>query len=130
MENAASQKIALCQVCGAPTGLSEAAAVVPEEVASAEPHVEDDQSSSEVEVNEAIKLRDPCLNPLDEIVLDTGTLPCSIHGHDHLVRDPSCEFCKRAVGPLSRHLNKKYGSILCDRTRALSFDFSGPHRML
>ena len=67
-----------------------------------------------------VDLRDPYL----EIVLDTGSIPCSIHGYDHLSR---CEFCKRALGPLYRHLSKKYGQSLGDQTPTLSFDFSGPH---
>ena len=56
-----------------------------------------------------VELHDPYLNPLEEIVLDTGSLPCSIHGYDHLSRDSTCEFCKKALGPLYRHLSKKYG---------------------
>ena len=45
---------------------------------------------------------------------------------DHLTRDPSCEFCKKALGPLYRHMKGKYGSRLEDQTPTLSFDFSGP----
>ena len=45
---------------------------------------------------------------------------------DHLNRDPSCEFCKKALGPLHRHLKGTYGSGLDDQTPALSFVFSGP----
>ena len=74
-----------------------------------------------------VQLPDPYLNPLEEIVLDTGVIPCSIHGYDHLSRDPTCEFCKKAIGPLYRHLSKKYGTSLGDQTPTLSFDFSGPH---
>ena len=74
-----------------------------------------------------LELRDPYLNPLEETILDTGSLPCAKHGYDHLSRDPSCEFCKRAIGPLYRHLSKKYGTSLGDQTPTLSFDFSGPH---
>ena len=75
----------------------------------------------------AVQLPDPYLNPLEEIVLDTGVIPCSVHGYDHLSRDPTCEFCKKAIGPLYRHLSKKYGKSLGDQTPTLSFDFSGPH---
>ena len=82
-----------------------------------------------VEGSQVVELRDPYLNPLEEleeIVLDTGSIPCSIHGYDHLSRDPTCEFfCKRALGPLYRHLSKKYGQSLGDQTPTLSFDFSG-----
>ena len=59
--------------------------------------------------------------------MDTGSIPCSTHGYDHLSRDPTCEFCKRALGPLYRHLSKNYGKALGDQTPTLSFDFSGPH---
>ena len=38
-----------------------------------------------------VELRDPYLNPLEEIVMDTGSIPCSIHEYDHLSRDPTCE---------------------------------------
>ena len=55
-----------------------------------------------------------------------GSTPCAIHGMDHLSRDPSCEFCKRALGPMHRHLNHKYGPQIADHTPTLSFDFSGP----
>ena len=60
--------------------------------------------------------------PLDS----TGVVPCPTHGMDHLTRDPSCEFCKKALGPLYRHLKGKYGTRLDDQTPTLSFDFSGP----
>ena len=60
--------------------------------------------------------------PLDS----TGVVPCPAHGMDHLTRDPSCEFCKKALGPLYRHLRGKYGTRLDDQTPTLSFDFSGP----
>ena len=63
----------------------------------------------------------------EELVLDgTGVKPCAIHGMDHLTRDPSCEYCKRALGPLCRHLRDKDGTAVKDQTPTLSFDFSGP----
>ena len=61
-------------------------------------------------------------SPLDS----TGALPCPTHGMDHLTYDSSCEFCKKALGPLYRHLKGKYGLRLDDQTPTLSFDFSGP----
>ena len=65
--------------------------------------------------------------PTDTTPLDsTGVVPCPTHGMDHLTGDPSCEFCKRALGPLYRHLKGKYGTRLDDQTPTLSFDFSGP----
>ena len=57
---------------------------------------------------------------------ETGSIPCKIHGMDHLSRDPECEFCKKALGPMYRHLNRKYGTQIADHTPTLSFDFSGP----
>ena len=43
--------------------------------------------------------------PLETTPLDaSGVVPCPHHGMDHLTRDPSCEFCKKALGPLYRHL--------------------------
>ena len=127
-ENAISQKIPICQACASSSTQEivegEPPALIPErEMAGAQdefidPHVEDSQP---------IELRDPYLNPLEEIVLDTGSVPCSIHGYDHLSRDSTCEFCKRALGPLYRHLSKKYGQSLSDQTPTISFHFSGPH---
>ena len=55
--------------------------------------------------------------PLEIPSLDaSGVVPCPTHGMDHLTRDPSCEFCKKALGPLYRHLKGKYGSRLEDQT--------------
>ena len=45
---------------------------------------------------------------------------------DHLSHDPTCEYCKRALGPMYRHLKGKYGPQIADHTPTLSFDFSGP----
>ena len=51
--------------------------------------------------------------PVEGTPLDsTGVVPCPTHGMDHLTRDPSCEFCKKALGPLYRHLKGKYGTRL------------------
>ena len=44
----------------------------------------------------------------------SGVVPCPDHGMDHLTRDPSCEFCQKALGPLYRNLKGKYGSSLDD----------------
>ena len=64
--------------------------------------------------------------PVEGTPLDsTGVVPCPTHGMDHLTRDPSCEFCKKALGPLYRHLKGKYGTRLDDQTPTLSFDFFG-----
>ena len=64
----------------------------------------------------------PGTPPLDA----SGVVACPNHGMDHLTRDSSCEFCKKALGPLDRHLKGKYGVRLDDQTPTLSFDFSGP----
>ena len=57
---------------------------------------------------------------------ESGSTPCALHGMDHLSRDPTCEYCKRALGPMYRHLKGKYGPQIADHTPTLSFDFSGP----
>ena len=125
MENSVAQKIPVCQACA--SGSDEH----PEEQSRESIPVENMELSGNDERPEQervlIDLPDPYLNPLEEIVLETGSLPCSIHGYDHLSRDPTCEFCKKALGPLYRHLSKKYGNSLGDQTPTLSFDFSGPH---
>ena len=61
-----------------------------------------------------------------EKLQESGSVPCKLHGMDHLSRDPECEFCKKALGPMYRHLNHKYGMQIADHTPTLSFDFSGP----
>ena len=115
----------VCQACA--SGSDEQ----PEEQLLDPPPVENMELSGNGECSEqervSIELHDPYLNPLEEIVVESGSLPCSVHGYDHLSRDPTCEFCKKALGPLYRHLSKKYGSSLGDQTPTLSFDFSGPH---
>ena len=125
MENSISQKIPICQACASGSGEPFDGNV--------EPHVPGD---TEVEIREGeqgpqeealTELPDPYLNPLEELVLEAGSIPCSVHGYDHLSRDSTCEFCKKALGPLYRHLSKKYGKALGDQTPTLSFDFSGPH---
>ena len=66
-----------------------------------EDHLERIPDSEQGLIDEqAVQLPDPYLNPLEEIVLDTGVIPCSVHGYDYLSRDPTCEFCKKAIGPL------------------------------
>ena len=130
MENSASQKVPICQACGTPTNRTNPTsaqgneALSPIEVSTA---LSPENPDQDVVESPNVELRDPYLNPLEEIVLDTGSLPCAKHGYDHLSRDPACEFCKRAIGPLYRHLSKKYGISLGYHTPTLSFDFSGPH---
>ena len=95
MENSVSQKIPVCQACASG---SEEQAVDPTLVEDLG-HSGEDNERPETGVVSA-DLHDPYLNPLEEIVLETGSIPCSIHGYDHLSRDPTCEFCKKALGPL------------------------------
>ena len=33
---------------------------------------------------------------------ELGSTPCKLHCMDHLSRDPDCEFCKKALGPMYR----------------------------
>ena len=126
MESSVSQKIPVCQACA--SGSEELPDEQPGDPAPVRniEHSGDDSERPEQEGVSA-EVHDPYLNPLEEIVLETGSLPCSIHGYDHLSRDSTCEFCKKALGPLYRHLSKKYGKSLGDQTPTLSFDFSGPH---
>ena len=56
----------------------------------------------------------------------SGSTPCEIHGMDHLSHDPTCEYCKRALGPTYRHLKHKYGPQIADHTPTFSFDLTGP----
>ena len=126
MENSVSEKIPICYACASGSG-DVAAETVPASH-SGEDRVERVLDSELEPIDEQVsQLPDPYLNPLEEIMLDTGVVPCSIHGYDHLSRDSTCEFCKKAIGPLYRHLSKKYGMSLGDQTPTLSFDFSGPH---
>ena len=61
-----------------------------------------------------------------EQLQESGSTPRDLHGMDHLAYDPTCEYCKRALGPMYRHLKTKYGPQIADHTPTLSFDFSGP----
>ena len=115
MENSVYAKIPICYACASGSG-------EPPAEAASDPHLNEDDperipDSERGPIEEqAVQLPDPYLNPLQEIVLDTGIIPCSVHGYDHLSRDPTCEFCEKAIGPLYRHLSKKYGTSLGDQT--------------
>ena len=128
---ASSQKIPICQACGTPstreTPEQKRAVGTPLESSAARHPSEPEEAGLLDAGSQDIELRDPYLNPLEEIVLETGSIPCTKHGYDHLSRDSTCEFYKRALGPLYRHLSKKYGRSLGDETPTLSFDFSSPH---
>ena len=126
MENSIYAKIPICYACA--SGSGEVAVESASDSRINEGHPEENPNLEQGPVGEqVVQLPDPYLNPLEELVLDTGVIPCSIHGYDHLSPDPTCEFCKKAIGPLYRHLSKKYGTSLGDQTPTLSFDFSGPH---
>ena len=60
-----------------------------------------------------------------QTLASASTMPCKLHGMDHLPQDPNCEFCKRALGPY-RHLKEKYGTQIVDYKPTLSFDLCGP----
>ena len=65
----------------------------------------------------------PLLSRLIQGYLDhTGIEACPYHQMDHGVRDPECDHCKRALGPLCHH------KIVGNRhLPVFTFDFSGPH---
>ena len=90
MENSVSAKIPICYACASGSG-DLAAEPVPDSHLN-EDHLERIPDSEQGLIDEqAGQLPDPYLNPLEEIVLDTGVIPCSVHGYDHLSRDPTCE---------------------------------------
>ena len=68
----------------------------------------------------------PLLSRLIQGYLDhTGIEACPYHQMDHGVRDPDCDHCKRALGPLYHH------KIVGNRhLPVFTFDFSGPHTSL
>ena len=125
MDNSISQKIPICQACASGSEEPFDGNVDPHIPGDIEVEIRDGDPGPQEEA--LAELPDPYLNPLEEIVLEAGSIPCSVHGYDHLSRDSTCEFCKKALGPLYRHLSKKYGKTLGDQTPTLSFDFSGPH---
>ena len=65
----------------------------------------------------------PLLSRLIQGHLDhTDIEACPYHQMDHGVRDPDCDHCKRALGPLYHH------KIVGNRHLPIfTFDFSGPH---
>ena len=65
----------------------------------------------------------PLLSRLIQGHLDgTGIEACPRHKMDHRVRDPDCDHCKRALGPLYRHKIKGNRHL-----PVFTSDFSGPH---
>ena len=76
-----------------------------------------------VEAKERMTQTPPLLSRLIQGYLDhTGIEACPYHQMDHGVRDPDCDHCKRALGPLYHH------KIVGNRhLTVFTFDFSGPH---
>ena len=76
------------------------------------PHMEPDQGAfppvddavgvaTRIEEKEAMTQTPPLLSRLIQGYLDhTGIEECPYHQMDHGVRDPNCDHCKRALGPL------------------------------
>ena len=76
-----------------------------------------------VDAKERMTQTPPLLSRLTQGHLDhTGIEACPYHQMDHGVRDPDCDHCKRALGPLYHH------KIVGNRhLPVFTFDFSGPH---
>ena len=76
-----------------------------------------------IEGREVMTQTPPLLSRLIQGYLEhTGIEACPYHQMDHGVRDPHCDHCKRALGPLYHH------KIAGNRhLPVFTFDFSGPH---
>ena len=98
------------------------------------PHLEPDQGAlppgneavgiaTRIEGKDVVTQTPPLLSRLIQGYLDhTGIEACPYHQMDHGVRDPHCDHCKRALGPLYHH------KIVGNRhLPVFTFDFSGPH---
>ena len=98
------------------------------------PHLEPDQGAippegevvgvaTRIAGKEVMTQTPPLLSRLIQGYLDqTGIEACPYHQMDHGVRDPHCDHCKRALGPLYHH------KIVGNRhLPVFTFDFSGPH---
>ena len=79
--------------------------------------------ATRIDGKDAITQTPPLLSRLLQGYLDhTGIEECPYHQMDHGVRDPNCDHCKRALGPLNHH------KIVGNRhLPVFTFDFSGPH---
>ena len=85
------------------------------------PHLEPDQGASSpvddaagiatrIEGKEVMTQTPPLLSRLIQGYLDqTGIEECPYHQMDHGVRDPNCDHCKRALGPL--YAQSEYGPV-------------------
>ena len=79
--------------------------------------------ATRIEGKEVMTQTPPLLSRLIQGYLEqTGIEACPHHQMDHGVRDPHCDHCKRALGPLYHH------KIVGNRhLPVFTFDFSGPH---
>ena len=121
MEDWRAERFPMCCACGK---------VAPSETPPPLPPPEDDPPYDEdgqdiIPIGPDIREPEMSENFLEKLQ-ETGSTPCELHGMDHLSHDPTCEYCKRALGPMYRHLKNKYGPQIADHTATLSFDFSGP----
>ena len=80
-------------------------------------------TATRIEAKERMTQTPPLLSRLIQGYLDhTGIEACPYHQMDHGVRNPDCDHCKRALGPLYHH------KIVGNRhLPVFTFDFSGPH---
>ena len=79
--------------------------------------------ASKIEAKERMTQTPPLLSRLIQGYLDhIGIEACPYHQMDHGVRDPECDHCKRALGPLYHHKIKGNRHL-----PVFTFDFSGPH---
>ena len=80
-------------------------------------------AATHVDGKDVVTQTPPLLSRLIQGYLDhTGIDECPYHQMDHGVRDPNCDHCKRALGPLYHH------KIVGNRhLPVFTFDFSGPH---
>ena len=121
MEDWHSERLPICCACGGVAPVEDPLPPLP-------PQEEDPlYEEEEIIIPTELDTLDPEMSEaFREQLQGAGSTPCELHGMDHLSRDPSYEHCKRALGPMYRHLKNKYGSQIAGHTPTLSFDFSGP----
>ena len=121
MEDWRAERFPVCSACGE---------VAPDELPPPLPPPEEDPSFEDYRqdvIPAGPDIREPEMSEgFLEQLQESGSTPCELHGMDHLSYDPTCEYCKRALGPMYRHLKNKYDLQIADHTPTLSFDFSGP----
>ena len=106
----------------APPSIPETPRLMPDHGAHS-PEEAVDGSATRIEGKDVTTQTPPLLSRLIQGYLDhTGVEECPYHQMDHGVRDPNCDHCKRALGPLYHH------KIVGNRhLPVFTFDFSGPH---